>query len=77
MPGSSDFLVKPRRNSTFGVPASNAQFSTLPFGFFTSMCSQTCGLTHSIFVTVPFIVTGLFASNSAANAWCADKRRAR
>ena len=40
----SDFLVKPRRNSTFGVPASNAQFSTLPSGFFTSMWSQTCGL---------------------------------
>ena len=27
VPGSSDSLVKPRRNRTFGVPASNAQFS--------------------------------------------------
>src|SRR5262245_22792397 len=35
------------------------------------MCNQTCGLTHSILVTVPFMLTGLFASNSAANAWCA------
>jgi hypothetical protein len=29
-------------------------------------------LTHSIFVTVPCIARGLFASNSAAKAWCAD-----
>ena len=49
----SESLVKPRRNRTFGVPASNAQFSTLPSGFFTSICSQTWGLIHSIFVMVP------------------------
>src|SRR5262249_25838810 len=36
-----------------------------------SRCSQTCGLVHSIFVTVPVKWTGFFASNSAANAWCA------
>ena len=71
VPGNKDFRLKPRRNKTFGVPASNAQFSTFPSGCFTSMCSQTWGLTHSIFVTVPFIVTGLFASNPAAKAWCA------
>src|SRR5437870_146917 len=36
VPGSREFFVKPRRNKTFGVPASKAQFSTLPSGFFTS-----------------------------------------
>ena len=36
VPGSKEFFVKPRRNNTFGVPASKAQFSTLPSGFFTS-----------------------------------------
>jgi hypothetical protein len=30
------------------------------------------GLTHSILVIVPLKFTGLLASNSAANAWCAD-----
>jgi len=37
VPGNSESFVKPRRNNTFGVPASNAQFSTVPSGFFTSM----------------------------------------
>jgi hypothetical protein len=30
------------------------------------------GLTHSILVIVPLKFTGLLASNSAANAWCAE-----
>ena len=34
--GSRDAFVKPLRKSTFGVPASNAQASTVPSGFFTS-----------------------------------------
>src|SRR5262252_9860613 len=72
VPGTSDSLVNPRRNRTFGVPASIAQFTTLPSAFFTSTCSQVWGLTHSIFVIVPLKFTGLFASNSAANAWCAE-----
>src|SRR5260370_1931603 len=72
VPGSRDSLVNPRRKSTFGVPASTAQFSTVPSGFFTSTCIQVWGLTHSIFVMVPLKLTGLFASNSAAKAWCAD-----
>src|SRR5712671_6979755 len=49
-----------------------AQFSDVPSGFFTSTCSQVWGLTHSIFVIVPLKLTGLLASNSAANAWWAD-----
>src|SRR5713226_9458815 len=72
VPGSKDSLVNPRRNSTFGVPASIAHFTTVPSGFLTSTCNQVLGLTHSIFVIVPLKFTGLLASNSAANAWCAD-----
>src|SRR3954452_21038436 len=72
MPGSKVPLLKPRRKRTFGVPASIAQFTVVPSGCFTSTCSQEWGLTHSIFVIVPLKFTGLFASNSAANAWCAE-----
>src|SRR5882724_7921612 len=53
VPTSNDSLVKPRRYRTFGVPASTAQFSTVPSAFFTSTCNQAWGLTHSIFVTLP------------------------
>src|SRR5882724_9506020 len=31
-----------------------------------------CGLVHSTCVTAPVNSTGLLASNSAANEWCAD-----
>src|SRR5207302_5784813 len=72
MPGCKVSLVNPRRNRTFGVPASIAQLTTMPSGCFTEMCSQQWGLTHSIFVIVPVKFTGLLASNSAANAWWAD-----
>src|SRR5262245_45135734 len=67
----SEFLFQPRRSSAFGAPPSTAQVSTFPSGPFTSMWIQECGLLHSILMTVPLIVTGLFASNSAANEWCA------
>src|ERR1700693_2751462 len=40
VPGSKDSFVKPRRNRTLGVPASTAQFSTVPSDFFTSTCNQ-------------------------------------
>src|SRR5215510_1376029 len=40
-----------------------------------------CGFAHSTLVTAPFSVTGLLASNSAANEWCvktgSTKARAR
>src|SRR5262245_19797709 len=72
VPGKSDCFVNPRRKSTFGVPASNAHSSTVPSAFFTFIWSQTCGLVHSILVTVPVNSTGFFASNSAAKAWWAD-----
>src|SRR5262245_28612866 len=72
VPGSRASFLKPRRNKTFGVPASKAQFSTLPSGFFTSTSSQTWGLVHCILVTVPSNLTGLLASNSAAKAWWAE-----
>src|SRR5881628_2825218 len=35
------------------------------------MVSQECGLIQSTCTTEPFNVTGLLASNSAENAWCA------
>src|ERR1700686_1885304 len=72
VPGSKDSFLNPRRNRTLAVPASMAQFITVPSEPFTSTCSQVWGVTHSVFVIVPLKVTGLFASNSAANAWCAD-----
>src|SRR5438445_2666490 len=31
------------------------------------------GFSHSSFVTLPFSVTGLLASNSAAKEWCPDR----
>src|SRR5438270_544404 len=77
VPGSRDSLVNPRRNRTFGLPASMAQFSTVPSAFFTSTCNQVWGFTHSIFVIVPLKLTGLFASNSAAKTWCAHTDVAR
>ena len=39
--------------------------TTAPSGFFTSMCSQECGFTHSIITTSPSSVTDLVESNSA------------
>src|SRR6476620_2586286 len=71
MPGSKVSFLNPRRNRTFGVPASMAQLTTVPSGCFTETWSQEWGLIHSIFVIVPLKFTGLFASNSAANAWWA------
>ena len=61
-------FVKPRLNRALGGPPSIIQLSTVPSGFFTSMWFHVWGLIHSIFVTVPFNVIGLVASNSAANA---------
>ena len=71
MPGSSEFLVKPRRTSEFGGPPSTIHFSMVPSGSVTSMWIQACGLIHSISVTVPSSWIGLLASNSAPKAWCA------
>src|SRR5215469_4994437 len=42
-----------------------------PSSAFTSNDRWECGLTQSIFTTVPLTVTGCDASNSAANEWCA------
>src|SRR5438874_11097317 len=71
VPAGSEFFVQPRRNRAFGAAASIIQGVTLPSSPLTSMWIHACGLVHSIFVTVPSNLTGLFASNSAANAWCA------
>jgi Tol biopolymer transport system component len=38
--------------------------------------SVECGLIQSIFVTTPSSLTGRFASNSAANEWCANAGKA-
>jgi hypothetical protein len=50
---------------------SNFQFATLPLSSFTSTKKWLWGLVHSIFVTVPVRVTGLFESYSAPKEWCA------
>src|SRR5207249_2262025 len=71
MPICSESLVRPRRSSVFGVPASIIHSSVVPSGFFTSTWIHTWGLIHSIFVTAPRNLTGRFASNSALNAWWA------
>src|SRR5688572_5029144 len=57
----------------FGAAASIAQRVTFPSVDFTSIWIQACGLINSNFATVPRILTGLVASNSAANAWCAHR----
>src|ERR1700681_4656818 len=71
VPARSDCLLKPRRSSALGAPASTIQLSTLPSGFLMSMWIHACGLIHSIDVTVPVNFTGFWASYSAANEWCA------
>src|SRR5690606_4340760 len=71
VPGGSDLLVQPRRNRAFGAPPSIIHFSTSPDSVVTSRWIHECGLIQSIFVTVPLSVTGLLASNSAANEWWA------
>ena len=58
----------PTRCRVLGVPPSTIQVSCVPFGVFTSMWIQACGLIHSTLVTGPRSVTGAFASNSAENA---------
>src|SRR5678815_5114585 len=64
-------LVIPARRSVFGVPPSTAHTCVLPCSS-VCMCTQACGLIHSILTTLPRRSTGAFASNSAAKAWCAD-----
>ena len=65
VPAGSELRFQPKRISTEGDPPSIFHRSTEPSGFFTSMCSQECGLTHSIMTTCPSSVTTLLASNSA------------
>src|SRR5437762_5676812 len=71
VPTGRELLFHPRRNNWFGAPISTFQPTDFPSASLTSMYTQECGLIHSIFVTDPFKVTGLLASNSAENAWCA------
>ena len=49
------------------VAASIIHSDVVPSAFFTAICSQLCGLIHSILRMVPCNVTGLLASNSAEN----------
>src|ERR1700683_3902158 len=71
LPSGSEALVKPRRNSAFGLPPSTIQLVTLPSGPLTSIWIQEWGLIHSISVTVPVSLMGFCGSNSAAKEWCA------
>src|SRR6516162_1571325 len=70
--GFSDERDQPLRVSVLGAPPSHCHGCTVPWSSFTSRYTQMCGFPHSIFVTAPVSVTGLFASNSAENEWCAD-----
>src|SRR5215468_9755487 len=67
VPAGSESLFQPLRNNTDGDPPSIFHRWTEPSGCVTSLCSQECGLTHSIITTLPSSVTGLFWSNSAEN----------
>ena len=61
-------ILSPLLISWFGPPVSIAQLTILPSGSLTSTYNRPCGLIHSIFVSVPFRVTGLSTSNSAEKA---------
>ncbi len=65
VPAGSEFLFQPRRSNTDGDPPSSRHRSTVPSSFVTSMVSQECGFTHSIWTTFPSSVIGLVESNSA------------
>src|SRR5213593_3115997 len=67
-----EFGPQPLRVSVLGGPPSHCQGCGPPLSSFTSRYTQMCGFAHSTFVTAPFSVMGLFASNSAAKEWCVD-----
>src|SRR4051812_755105 len=69
-PSLSVSLRQPLRYRPFGGGVSPAQLVTLPSAPVTSICTQECGLTHSILVNLPLIVID-FDSYSAENEWCA------
>src|SRR5215510_12620621 len=71
VPIGTVFLVTPMRINWFGLPPSISHSVTLPSGSFTATWNHECGLTISHLISDPFKVSGLFTSNSAANAWCA------
>src|SRR5690349_17948586 len=71
---SPDFTVfglKPLRISELGVLASKLHFSIFPSAPVTSRKNHECGFSRRTAVITPFTVTGLSASNSAANEWWA------
>src|SRR5205823_4232151 len=61
-------VLQPSRIRALGAPSSKRQLVVVPSASLTSTYSHACGLVNSIFVTVPLTLTGLFTSNSAANA---------
>src|SRR5262249_30243657 len=61
------FRVQPWRMRPFGLPISIPQLTVLPSAPDTSMKKYVWGFCHSILVTMPLRVSGLVASNSAAN----------
>ena len=70
--GFSEVRDQPLRVKVFGAPPFALPRLQRAVIVFHIQVHQMCGLPHSIFVTAPTSVTGLFASNSAANEWCAD-----
>ena len=70
-PGFSEFFVQPSLMRPFGFDVSTIHCVVVPSGAVTSIVIQPCGLIISHFTTVPLSVTGFWASNSAANEWCA------
>src|SRR5579864_6659588 len=72
-PGFSVSRRQPRLWSVVTFPVSNSHCTVLPVASsFTSMYNREWGFTQSNFTTVPFSVTGLVESYSAANEWCAS-----
>ena len=63
-----DKLLARADNALRTLTPGTIQATAFPSGPSTSMWIQQCGLIHSIFVTLPFSVTGLVPSNSAEKA---------
>src|SRR5579863_5296695 len=63
--------------SALGDPPSIIHSVDVVSSILTATWNQACGLTISIFTTVPRNFTGLLTSNSAANAWWANSGSVR
>src|ERR1051326_5539817 len=60
--GFSVVFVHPARLRTLGLSVSMDQFVSVPWASRTSMCTNACGLVHSMTVTTPLSVSSLLVS---------------